>query len=809
MSVAYDYDPGRLELYRPRADGLMSRCFCGSAVIHLLVGCLLFTVHLPEPKKPKQRHYRITEIRLLPRARPATTEEPEPKKIAEAPSPRDLSLFLKDMAPPQREKRRRSSRRRARTRTQHVATRPTPALSPEMKPEGAEKGTTRPLKPGPKLAALPDLLERQMADITPAELATSDTKAGASPAPTPKRVEKAKIAEVPAPRPPKRVALKPRPVVESPRRGDAPKMPEAAPRPVEMARAERPRPLSDLLPKAHDRRSSPAPSPIPVVPVAKPATEQSERPADLPAPVKNAGKRMAELPGNLFGDGSGLGPAPSRRSPVLPAGRPGAAVTPGPRRPTLSHSSTGHAPAAGVGDLAGINPIPTPGRVRLSDEDRPNAMRRGASSGSGDLGNKVTREASLPSSGPELSGRGSGGAPSGTGGGGGYGAAGPRAFGGGRRHGRPGSSSSRKAPAFGDGAAGDPVIGGGISIGGATASPGALGASSHSKAGHGAGGGEEPGKRVARADLPGAGVDIGSLGSGHVPSGGGGNARVPSGPRSFGTGGKRRLSAPSSVNDDDGKGTGRGGGKGSGDGDGKGVALPSGGGGDNDGPGRDGGGDENDSSLKRGRKGPGGIYVSTTGNYALPGAIYDGDYMYNSRALRMIMDELNRRTKVKVQLGGRYESISPGSFRNAPVVVFTGHKAFELTDEQRKVLKQYVDKGGMIWADLAHSAFDNSFRNEMEKIFGRAPSALPSSHLIYRTFYVLHGPPPGDLGDAAQFEGISVGDRLGVVITPNRYFSAMTRSSVSDEVQEGATEAVVNIYMYAAANYRAVKDAGD
>ena len=94
-------------------------------------------------------------------------------------------------------------------------------------------------------------------------------------------------------------------------------------------------------------------------------------------------------------------------------------------------------------------------------------------------------------------------------------------------------------------------------------------------------------------------------------------------------------------------------------------------------------------------------------------------------------------------LGGEYQSISPGSFRHAPVVVFTGHKAFELTDEQRKVLREYVDRGGMIWADLSHAAFDDSFRGEMEKIFGRAPTRLASSHPIFRAFYVLHGPPAG------------------------------------------------------------------
>jgi len=199
--------------------------------------------------------------------------------------------------------------------------------------------------------------------------------------------------------------------------------------------------------------------------------------------------------------------------------------------------------------------------------------------------------------------------------------------------------------------------------------------------------------------------------------------------------------------------------------------------------------------------------VDTTGNFTLPGAIYDGDYKYNSLALRKIMDELNSRTKVKVQLGGQYQSIAPGSFKKAPVVVFTGHKAFELTEEQRKLLKEYVDSGGMIWADLSHAAFDDSFRGEMEKIFGRRPTQLSSSHQIYKSFYVLHGPPPSDLGSAEPFEGISVGDRLGVIITPNRYFSTVTRGlNSSEEAQEAATQAVVNIYMYAAANYKAVKD---
>ena len=61
MSVFYDSDPGRLEVYRPRADGLTSRSFCVSVLLHALVACLLLTVHFPKPQSTPRRRYRITE----------------------------------------------------------------------------------------------------------------------------------------------------------------------------------------------------------------------------------------------------------------------------------------------------------------------------------------------------------------------------------------------------------------------------------------------------------------------------------------------------------------------------------------------------------------------------------------------------------------------------------------------------------------------------------------------------------------------------------------------------------------------------
>jgi hypothetical protein len=204
---------------------------------------------------------------------------------------------------------------------------------------------------------------------------------------------------------------------------------------------------------------------------------------------------------------------------------------------------------------------------------------------------------------------------------------------------------------------------------------------------------------------------------------------------------------------------------------------------------------------------PGGVYVSTTGRYLLPGAVTGSDYMFHVNALNRMLDEINSRTKLQVRLGRQYLRIRPGGFQRAPVVVFTGHRAFTLNEEQRLALRQYVEGGGMLWADLSGDAFDDSFRDEMERIFGKRPAPLSSGHTVYRSFYVLDAVPPGDLGGRAAFEGITVGDRLAVVLTPNRYFAAVGGPPrVTEETQEGALRVAVNIYVYAAAHYRAERE---
>ncbi len=324
----------------------------------------------------------------------------------------------------------------------------------------------------------------------------------------------------------------------------------------------------------------------------------------------------------------------------------------------------------------------------------------------------------------------------------------------------------------------------------------------------GGGGGPEEGYRAGSG---GEGSRKGTVGEPGVP-GGGGNSPSALG-NGVGQGGGTR-DAPRAT--DLPRGTsgqapglprGRGSGAGIGDepGDGKITlpipGLPGSGPGNGGGPGELGG--------KRGvvKGQPGGVYVNTTGDFDVPLAVTSSNYEFNRGSVSKVIDEINGRTKVRVKLGTQTALIRSDQLSRSPVLLFNGHKPFKLSKQQRDALKAYVAGGGMIWADFTGDRFDDSFREEMMQIFGQELVLLGAGHPVYRSYYLLNQIPAGDTGSLAAFEGISQNGRVVVMATRNRYLGAVAGPPhVSEEVQEGAIQAVINIYLYAAQNFKASRE---
>jgi hypothetical protein len=333
----------------------------------------------------------------------------------------------------------------------------------------------------------------------------------------------------------------------------------------------------------------------------------------------------------------------------------------------------------------------------------------------------------------------------------------------------------------------------------------------------GAGGGPDPGpgnvveatglggKRESTTGLPGGDGQPGERRT-RPDSGPQGGAGGADGPQGFGR--PDRLGAGGSGSDAGGPGEGAGAPRAGGSG---GITLPgvgfgglgAPGGGPEGEPGDGGEGGREPGAKQR----PGGVYVNTTGDFDVPLAVTSSDYQFNAGSLSRVVDEINGRTKIKVKLGNQSTVLRPQAMKPAPVLVFNGHKPFRLTPEQRDAVRAFVARGGLIWADFTGGKFDESFAEEMHEIFGRDLAAIGPGHAIYQSFYRLDRIPPGDTGLSAPFQGIAVNGRLAVVATRNRYLGAVAGPPhVSSEVQEGAFQALVNIYVYAAQNFKANRD---
>jgi len=115
----------------------------------------------------------------------------------------------------------------------------------------------------------------------------------------------------------------------------------------------------------------------------------------------------------------------------------------------------------------------------------------------------------------------------------------------------------------------------------------------------------------------------------------------------------------------------------------------------------------------------------------------------------------------------RFHSVKTSSDElfDFPLVIMTGEGSFEMTDAERKALRQFVERGGFLLASAgcSSSEWDRSFRREMSTIFPQRPlETLGMDHPVFNTVYHIeklearHGTP-------RPLEGITFDGRLGVI----------------------------------------------
>ncbi len=127
-----------------------------------------------------------------------------------------------------------------------------------------------------------------------------------------------------------------------------------------------------------------------------------------------------------------------------------------------------------------------------------------------------------------------------------------------------------------------------------------------------------------------------------------------------------------------------------------------------------------------------------------------GDWYNDPSAEVNMMDYLKKNTTIDVDEPKFYSvDISSDDIFNYPFILITGHGNISFTDTEVKRLRDYLNRGGFLYADDDYGMND-AFRREMKKVFpGEEMKELPFDHKIYSSHYNF----PGGLPKIHEHDG--------------------------------------------------------
>ncbi len=190
------------------------------------------------------------------------------------------------------------------------------------------------------------------------------------------------------------------------------------------------------------------------------------------------------------------------------------------------------------------------------------------------------------------------------------------------------------------------------------------------------------------------------------------------------------------------------------------------------------------------------------------------------RALVNLMEAAAVQLEIRTAAEEDPIGITDDAIFNYPVVFMHGRNRFTLTEAERKQLKTYLERGGLLMANAicASEAFGASFRREMEMVFpDNSLERIPSSHPLFTTerggfdLSTVTRRDPQQRGRGERMEdilrkvppdldGIRFGDRYGVIFSRFDLSCALEKQNSLEcrgYIREDAAKIGLNILLYA------------
>lgn len=197
-------------------------------------------------------------------------------------------------------------------------------------------------------------------------------------------------------------------------------------------------------------------------------------------------------------------------------------------------------------------------------------------------------------------------------------------------------------------------------------------------------------------------------------------------------------------------------------------------------------------------------FVFATARYA------SGDWESAPSLPESVIDAVARYTTIDVAPVGVYVDISTPEIFSYPFIWLTGHLPLRFTDAERRNVKQYVERGGlMVIDDHNHDitgVFHKTATEEIERMFGKM-TRLPKDHELYRCFFLFDDGPPnthhelngyGDDLLHKYLDAVVVNGRIGLIYSSKDYSSEWGfHAETKKFMQQDPTKFGVNLIVYA------------
>jgi len=113
---------------------------------------------------------------------------------------------------------------------------------------------------------------------------------------------------------------------------------------------------------------------------------------------------------------------------------------------------------------------------------------------------------------------------------------------------------------------------------------------------------------------------------------------------------------------------------------------------------------------------------------------YDGEWKTRHAGLSLLLHQFNLKTEIPVKFDRIEMRLTDPRLFDCPIVYMTGHEDFRLKEDEVAALREYLKRGGLLFAEACcgRKGFDAAFQREMRRVLPGVPLLpIPSHHPLF------------------------------------------------------------------------------